>query len=165
MKFFMLYCKLNLFRLNRHFNTKALSKYFMFSNLIHPQSQKKRRKKKRKKFSHNFHLDSFRQTKTKHTSALNGGILVFGANTTSTLHVPPFGSSVIWLVGEMLRIPGCCNATGVVIDMLNVMGAGLLFTMGMYFLTTSFTTREPRFTHLCFGSATSIWNTQKSYHN
>ena len=91
------------------------------------------------------------------TSSINCGIRRFGLNNTSTLHVPPLASRVIGFVGAILRTPGWCRALAVgVRARVKVIAAGLLFTIGMYFLTTLPTSRGPRFTTLSFGSATSI---------
>ena len=91
------------------------------------------------------------------TSSINCGIRQFGLNNTSTLHVPPLASRVMGFVGAMLRTPGCCRALVMgVRARVKVIAAGLLFTMGMYFLTTLPMRRGPRFTTLSLGSATSI---------
>ena len=88
---------------------------------------------------------------------MNCGILHVGLKSTSTLHVPPFPSSVMGCVGDIDNTPGCCKATAVGVNAkLNVIAAGLLFTIGIYFFTTFPTTFGPRFTTLFFGSATSI---------
>lgn len=97
------------------------------------------------------------------TSSINCGILPPGLKSTSTLQVPPLPSKVIGWVGEILRIPGCCRAAVRGVSAReNVIAAGLLFTIGMSFLTTLPTTWAPRFRSLCFGSATSIYNSNNT---
>ena len=72
---------------------------------------------------------------------------------------------MIGVVGAILRTPGWCRALAVgVRARVKLIAAGLLFTMGMYFLTTLPTRRGPRFTTLSLGSATSICNRVENQH-
>ena len=73
------------------------------------------------------------------------------------MQVPPLASNVIGLVGAILNTPGCCKALAVGVKAkVKVIAAGLLFIIGIYFLTTLPTSLGPRLTILSFGSTTSI---------